>query len=196
MVRGRHKERVPRDKSRVRHSPWFREISECFQSGWSAGSVWDYLQWRYGDAPGLPSVWSLERWRAKHLPDSKILPHSLIVAKLKGIDYKVDLFTMLSQLLPLLRDRAAGAMQLEETSLGGMPVTATDRAVQTFLEAARDWRALAEDFGVLPKRPVVPHVSVTDQRQMMVIDPQTAKELAEYARTLVLATGTPAEASP
>lgn len=170
----------PRDKTAVGRSPHVDEITDRFVSGWTATAVLDYLQWLW-PTEKHPSRASLDRWRKTKMPATALVPHNLVQARLKNVDVKVDLLGSLSRLVYLLQERVFGAMEIEATLTQGVPVQATDRAVQTYLEALRDWRSVAEDLGLLPKR-ARPSLTLIGNQNNLVVDPEVAKELADYAR--------------
>lgn len=164
----------------VQGSRYFQEIQDCLRSGWTPEAVYAVLRQRWGPLAKLPSIRTLRYYRHKYVPTAAVLPHRFIVEKLRGLDYKVDLLVMLSRLLPLLENRVAAALELEEKQLTGMPVDATDKAVATFLQASSRWWSVAADLGLVP-RPPAPAITVNEETKMLVLDPTTAKELAAYA---------------
>lgn len=169
------------DKTAVGRSPHAREIKDRFESGWSASSVLAYLHWRFPNEkhPGLSSLAS---WRKHRMPTTVVVPHALLAAKLRGIDYTVDLIGHLSRLVYLLEQRVFGALSVEESLMQGVPIQATDRAVETYLEALRDWRSCAEDLGLVPRRDKSPINVIGQQNNLNVLDPGLAKELLDYVR--------------
>jgi len=153
-------------RSEVVRSPFKDLIDECLQSGWTGTSIHRHLCRTYG--PGyphvltanelwtryhIPSIKSITRYREVWLPTAKVLPESLISKKLEGLDVQIDTVQELARLLPLLRERAASALNIEGT-LNGMLLLTTDRAVETFTNVWAKYVQHAFDLGLLKRAAV------------------------------------------
>jgi hypothetical protein len=170
--------------SGVAKSPFLQEIEDCLKSGWSAAAVRNWLQARYPGAE-VPSVKSIQRYRQKHFTVIDVLPPALIMEKLKEVDYKVNLLGLLSRLIPLLEDRLCRGLQLE-TDMQGILLPSVDRAIESYLDALREWKAAAQALGELPPPPP-PLVDMRTQ-QLVINDPEVAeavKELRDLAQRVL-----------
>ena len=136
---------------RITKSKYKDEIIDCLKSGWSPRMVVEYLRWRYGDDPEIPSLRTIERYRKRVLTEGAVLPPSIIREKLKGIDYKVNLIAHLSRLVPLLEDRVARGLEVER-NMGGLLASATDKAIETYLKVLQEYRYVAQCLGVFPSK--------------------------------------------
>lgn len=169
-----------RDRSMIPKYAHYQELWDCMASGWPAETVHEYLERRFG-AEGLPSVRTLQRWRENHMPKALVIPHKVIQERLKWVNYKVDVLQHLGRLIPILEDRVARAVDQEESTFGGLPLTVTDTATKVYLEALRDWVAAAQDIGVLPAKPP-PVIDMSSKT--IIADPEVLKDLRETAREI------------
>ena len=135
ILRSRHKE----------------EIEECLRSGWSPETVVWWLKRRDGDDdPDAPSVRAVYRYRKQHIPTNAIVPASILRQKLKDLDYKVDLLNTLGRISWALEQRFATSWEREQEKSQALATPNTDRAALTLLEYLREYRAVAQDLGIMP----------------------------------------------
>ena len=167
------------DKSTVRIYKHFEELRDCLASGWSIPTVRSYLAERYGPED-VPSLAAMTKWREKHLETAaRVIPHELIMRKLKGVQFKVDVIGHLSRLVGLLEDRVGRGIEQEET-FGGIPLAVNDGVVQVYLQAIMNYVQVAQDLGILKSRPAVPLI---DARSINVA-PETARTLLEVIKEI------------
>jgi hypothetical protein len=134
--------------------PLFGEIYELLRDRFSPETVVHMLQWRYGEAlermPPLPSARTIHRWRRRHMPPGDLLPPSLVGQKLKEMDVKVDLWKALQNAYRLAEDRLHKALITEQT-LQGVPLSSTDRAIETVLRVGEQLWKVGQDLGLYPR---------------------------------------------
>lgn len=176
------RQKKPEDRSTVRAYPHFEELRDCLSSGWPATVAKDYLIERYG-SEGVPHTKAITRWRDKHLDVAvRVLPHSVIATKLKGVQFKVDVIGHLSRLIALCEDRVGRGLDQEDKLFGGMPLAINDNVMQTYLHALAQYVQVAQDLGILKSRPQVPFI---DARTMN-ISPEALVALRETVREIRL----------
>jgi hypothetical protein len=164
--------------STVINCAYFDEIQDCIASGWPPRTVREYLVRRYGEN-GIPSDSALKRWKAKYMPEAKVLPHAIIMEKLKGINYKVDLFSHLSRLIPLLEERLGRGLKTEKDMMD-IPLEVNEGVIRSYLDSMEMWLRIAQQLGVMPKPiPAGPLIDARTQSLNMPLatDPDIAAAL-------------------
>jgi hypothetical protein len=150
-----------RHVSKVVASPFYDDIVELLRSRWSPRSIERYLRLLYAEYPELleaiPGHKAIERWRNRHLPDADILPESLLQKRLQGVDVKVNVFGLLSSLVPMLTERLGRALETEE-KLTGFLMPTVDQASHTLLSVLGKVWEVGQDLGIHPSRPPAPPV--------------------------------------
>jgi len=165
-------------RSTVARYEQLEELEDCLRSGWSAAMVHEYLEKRFGSSPHPRAI---QRWREKKRIEVAVIPHQMIEKKLKGLNYKVNLLQLLSRLIPLCEERVGRALQNEEEVLGGMVTSMTDQAIKTYLEALREYKAVCQDLGIMPK---VQTPLIDARTQTLAVTPEMLDELRELSGLL------------
>lgn len=173
-VKVRHVSKAARDRSTVYAYLHFEDLKACLESGWSPEGTHAYLEQVFVEDGGIPSMVAIRKWRDKHMPTARVIPHEFITKKLQGVDYKVDVIKHLSRLIPLLEERVARGLNQEEVTFGGLPLPINDQVVKTYLEALRDWVKVAQDLGLM-KAPAPPIIDARTQNVNFTVE--SAREL-------------------
>lgn len=156
-------------RSKVAQSQFLDLINECFQSHWSAASVYKHLCQTYGDGYphslsddemwtrfGIPSYKSLQRYRDAWMPSATVLPDSLIAKRVGNLDVNVDTLQAVARLLPIMEARIERALVLEE-NMNGMLLQVTDAAVDTYVEVWEKYVKHKFDLGYMKRALVRVH---------------------------------------
>mgnify|MGYP001581332187 CR=1 FL=1 len=171
----------PGDRSTVFNYKQFDELLACLQSDWPSTTTRQYLIDRFGPE-GVPGLKAICRWREKHLDvASRVIPHSIIQKKLKGVQFKVDVIGHLSRLVALCEDRMARGLEQEEQF--GMPLAVNDGVMQVYLQAIRDYVKVAQDLGIM-KAPVPSPFLIDARTQQLIVTPETLQSLRETVKEI------------
>jgi len=137
----------------LKEHPLFDEIDNMLRSRYSPTTVVSLLRWQYGDAigkmPPLPSVRTLERYRADEIAEVDLLPARLIEKRVASLNTKLDLFESLTNLYITAEERLARVLEVED----GFPmvVPGVDKAYETALAIAQVLWRIGQDIGIHPR---------------------------------------------
>ena len=142
-----------RPRSRVRIHPLRDQIDSYLRDHYSPRTVLRLLETEYGERleemPPLPSVRSIERYRANHVLTHDLLPAHLIEQRLQDIGPKIDMFGSLQQAFRLAEDRLARLYEAEEAFPFGLP--AFDKACAALVRLGELLWRVGQDLGIYPR---------------------------------------------
>jgi hypothetical protein len=128
----------------------FSELEAMLQDRLSPATALALLRHEYaadlaaGTLAPLPSIRSVERWRATALPDAYLLPKRLLEKKLDQVNVRLDLVKSLELVYVALEERAAGL--LDRAAAAGELV----QVVASMLATSRELRATVAQLGIWP----------------------------------------------